>query len=334
MTGWPQLPAEVRRIIFDYLSPESEWPVASYQRAHCATVCKEWQFQFEQQNFKVLALDQGRFQDFIDIVSCNERRRRAVQRIILRIKLDEYDCSICESEEDKVFTPYLPMKASDLASVPLLVLTLYSINRNDKVFFETIWRFLHILSTWEKRCDLLDKGDHLTLDLGVYSPSDGEHAFREMRFTKGFPHIPGYFIPKGLAADYKCHEGLLLESSDTCPGWAHSRLGEASTQARKRLLSTVGHPKSVYARKIIKLCITEFGELPMVEALTGLEIRRHYFRHISLLMLRMMLEKSLINIHRFRHEKWRGIDEDHRLALETGKSNRRAWSGRTNRTPE
>ena len=77
-----------------------DWNQHPEARSRYAAVCKEWQFFFERKNFFTLVLDQDRLQDFEIFVSGNERRRDYVQGLVLRIKLEEYDCTTCESSED------------------------------------------------------------------------------------------------------------------------------------------------------------------------------------------------------------------------------------------
>ncbi len=70
-------------------------------RTRPASVCREWQHVFEPWTFNRLTLDQDRLADFDIIVSRNERRRSYVDQIALSIRLDEYDCTSCEKEEDE-----------------------------------------------------------------------------------------------------------------------------------------------------------------------------------------------------------------------------------------
>ncbi len=100
MAGWSQLPTELRCLIWGAMNYGHDWNQDPGARSRYATVCKEWQFAFERENFRLLVLDQDRLQDFETLVSQNERRRIYICRLVLRIKLEEYDCTTCESLED------------------------------------------------------------------------------------------------------------------------------------------------------------------------------------------------------------------------------------------
>ncbi len=100
MTGWSQVPPEIRRMIFDYMHENYLLGEHLVTRTWPASVCKEWQSEFEPWTFQRLALDQDRLDDFHRFVSLNHRRRGYVRRIILTVRLDEYRCWTCETEED------------------------------------------------------------------------------------------------------------------------------------------------------------------------------------------------------------------------------------------
>ncbi len=110
--GWPQLPPESSGevMIFAFMHKnyhlELELSIAR-TRKPVRGVCREestysnsWDFAFRR-----LVLDQDRLADFDNIVSHNERRRSYVDQIVLSIKLDDYDCTSCEKEEDKSNDP-------------------------------------------------------------------------------------------------------------------------------------------------------------------------------------------------------------------------------------
>ena len=101
MTGWPQLPPEVRVMIFAFMQHNYRVHHDLVARTQPASVCREWQHMFESWTFNRLTLDQDRLAGFDNFVSRNERRRSYVNQIFLSIKLDEYDCTSCEKEEDE-----------------------------------------------------------------------------------------------------------------------------------------------------------------------------------------------------------------------------------------
>ena len=185
------------------------------------------------------------------------------------------------------------------------------LHRNDQIFGKTLWKFLTILSTWRR-----PSGPGVSVDLGVYSPSDGKHTFRDFRFAKGYPYIAGYEFEKSFDR-YKRHALTLHVPGDVCPGWNNAVKGEPSQQAKKRTLSMLAdsrasHFAAVYGRKTL-------GLLPQVSVITGLRIRRHYSRLISHRIISKLLEESLTNLKWLRHEKWHDIDEMSQSYFEKGK---------------
>lgn len=74
-------------------------PSIPYLRAGYATVCQEWQPVFEQQNFRRLVLDYDRIHNLENFTAKNHRRGY-LEQIFLCVRLDEYDCSVCQTKED------------------------------------------------------------------------------------------------------------------------------------------------------------------------------------------------------------------------------------------
>ncbi|KAI9155030.1 hypothetical protein HJFPF1_07593 [Paramyrothecium foliicola] len=78
MTGWPNLPTEVRWMIFDYI------------------VCREWQYEFEKKTFEQITVGQDRLQDFETFVYNNPGRRKLLTKIVMRFVLVEDDQDYAE----------------------------------------------------------------------------------------------------------------------------------------------------------------------------------------------------------------------------------------------
>ncbi|KAH7358069.1 F-box domain-containing protein [Plectosphaerella cucumerina] len=210
----------------------------------------------------------------------NKERRKVVRYIVLRIRLPEYSCPACDEEEDDI--------------------TAYT---NDSIFMDTIRRFVSIVSNWNR--------SFFTLDLGVYSPSDGKHGFRDFRLCQDYHY--------GATSDmYKQHALMLRKSmaadddKRTCPGWNRLCKGLAPCMAaKKRLLSTIGDPRRPH---FSTLCVQEnedygYPELKAVAeacAVRSLVIRRHYYRQLSPQLLGSLISHfGLDNLH---HEAWRHPD--------------------------
>ena len=101
MAGWPQLPTELRWLIFDFIKADHSHEADPLARAYYAVVCQEWQFVFESENFATLTLNQDRLDNFKSFIDCNKRRRNLVRRLVLHIKLEDYDPTPCETAENE-----------------------------------------------------------------------------------------------------------------------------------------------------------------------------------------------------------------------------------------
>jgi len=97
---WSKLPAEISLMILDKVIEDYKFqPFIPYLRASYATVCREWQPVFEQQNFRRLVLDYDRIRNLKNFTAKNHRRSY-LEQIFLCVRLDKYDCSVCQTKED------------------------------------------------------------------------------------------------------------------------------------------------------------------------------------------------------------------------------------------
>jgi hypothetical protein len=73
-----------------------------YTRTSYASVCREWQPVFERWNFRRLVLDQDRISDLEQFMNKEATRHRQgyLKHLFLRARLEEYDCTVCQSKED------------------------------------------------------------------------------------------------------------------------------------------------------------------------------------------------------------------------------------------
>ena len=99
MGCWGRLPAEIRHIILKTVADNYLFVSEPYVRAGYASVCREWQPVFESRNFQRLVLDQERVRDLERFVGSNYRRDY-LEHLFLRVRLGEYDCTVCQSHED------------------------------------------------------------------------------------------------------------------------------------------------------------------------------------------------------------------------------------------
>ncbi|KAM0332295.1 hypothetical protein ACHAQA_002571 [Verticillium albo-atrum] len=270
--GWPTLPPELRYAVFDFVKQDHVTHESKpYLRAGYARVCREWQMEFEDDNFQVLVLDQHRLNDFERLV-CDSRRRDLVQRINLRVLLKSYDCMVCQ----------LPEGASTRS-------------QNDEIFISTMRRFLTLVSTWP-----LKKGRGLTLDLSIYSPSDAMHSFRDFPLAEEYPYTAGLALPE------KHITPPLGDAS--APACFAAFMDEPTFGAKKRTSATVC---SREARNLDDLSafaqVIEWMAqgLPRVDAITSLTLRRPYRRGISTQGLTKLLDEAFPNLETLRHERWK-----------------------------
>ncbi|CAJ2509399.1 Uu.00g144250.m01.CDS01 [Anthostomella pinea] len=148
--SFTDLPPELRLMVLEFvLEDKSQAP--PYWLSRHATVCREWQFFFEQRNFRFVKLRQDDLEAFRRVYRPQYRQGFA-RTVWLRIELPEYGCERCETEE------------SDAES-----------RTNNLIFTRAVWKLFSILRTWDRRAKAW-----VNLDLSAHSPSDGQHRFKEI----------------------------------------------------------------------------------------------------------------------------------------------------------
>ena len=100
MGRWRRLPAEIRSMILEMVAEDYRFKSEQYALAGYASVCREWQPVFEQRSFQRLVLDQERISDLEQLVGTGQRRDY-LKHLFLRVRLNDYDCTVCKSKEDK-----------------------------------------------------------------------------------------------------------------------------------------------------------------------------------------------------------------------------------------
>jgi hypothetical protein len=99
MGCWRRLPAEIRPMILEMVAEDYRFKSEHYTLAGYARVCREWQPVFEKRNFQRLVLDQERISDLEQVMG-TKQRRDCLKHLFLRVKLNDYDCTVCKSKED------------------------------------------------------------------------------------------------------------------------------------------------------------------------------------------------------------------------------------------
>ncbi|CZR56373.1 uncharacterized protein PAC_06261 [Phialocephala subalpina] len=301
MSSWDRLPAEIRSMILEAVAEDyrfdSEQP---YGRAGYARVCREWQPVFEQRNFQRLVLDQDRIDDLEQFMT--KQRRELLEHVSLRIRLPEYDCTVCQSEEDE----------------ETIRNTNVDLDSNDDVFSTAVWKLLAILSKWivpEFESRRQQKG--LTLELGVYSPSDSQHTTRDFHLEPEYPYQEAKDLDSHFEAYKQRANRLGLDSlNDPYHSWVdgHQDPDSISLESKQRIMGTL----------TINPTLSKAGnkkKFPNVEIVTGLLIRREFYRKIAVGSLRKLLRESLTCLRWFRHEGWLDVDPQQQLGFEKAYKN-------------
>ncbi|CAG9994660.1 unnamed protein product [Clonostachys byssicola] len=134
--SWQKLPQEIRLQILEEIAARD----GHRNLPRLARVCREWQYFFEGRLYKHVVLDQNILRTFESTVTTNRTKLAAVEAVIFRIKLPEYQFPQC-----------------------LL---------NNIAFTDQVIELLGMLSRWH-----LIKKKGISLGLAVFSPSDNEHRF-------------------------------------------------------------------------------------------------------------------------------------------------------------
>ncbi len=150
---------------------------------------------------------------------------------------------------------------------------------NSSTVSHGIWKLFSILSGWTTT---EQKG--LTLELSAYSPSDINHWFKHYRFASGRGGDDEDYLVGGRDVGT-----LLLD--DPKHGW---KKGHQETPP----------PKDAVTRLFSTISLRFPDELPRVDAVTRLTIRRQLRRRIEPATLRFILEK-LDRLEHMVYEPWR-----------------------------
>lgn len=219
---WISLPAEIRCMTLKYVAKNYKFDSAKpYLRAGYATVCREWQAVFEEENFEKLHLNQDRVYGLKEFMSmeANIFRQKYIYSIFLCIQLGEYDYTVCKLKEDDA-----------------------TIRANNDIFSKAIYSLLVILSGWKLLTRLLgrrrDQKMGLVLELAAYSPSDCKYTFRDFHLECNYPFNDLYTLEPNFETYKKRADRLGLDNlDDPYHGWVNGhRNGKLSKGSRQRIL--------------------------------------------------------------------------------------------------
>lgn len=171
-----------------------------------------------------------------------------------------------------------------------------------------LWNVLIILSKWTRSVQ-----SRLTLELGAYSLSDSKHTFRDFHLEQGYP----YQEAKDLELHWEAYrlraDQLKLDSiNDLYHGWVDGHQNNVSIGSQERIMGTL----------TTNLDLPEFSTFsqtfPKVEIITGLLIRRQFYRKIAINSLSKLLREAFICLQWFRHEGWYNINLHQQVSFERG----------------
>jgi hypothetical protein len=302
--SWNSLPLELRLEIFNYLcySTHTYRPENRYALAGYASVCREWQDFFEPITFSRLLLDQSRIAELDRLTAATSPyeisadRQLSVRQIHFRVKLADYDCNVCQREQDP------------------------DARRKDNLIFtQAVVDLLTVLSKWPKRIEdprtpKRMRLEGLTLEISAYSPSDCKHGFRDFRLQDDYPiwfDCDKYTdqMRDWPAERQRASQMKLERYHDPGHGWENGRQTAVSLGARKRITQR------------LRLCggdgaKTTPPRLPKVRVVTAFTIRRQSYRAIDTPTLKKLLT-AFPNLRTFTHEPWHNVTPEGQQRFES-----------------
>ena len=191
MFHWNKLPAELRVMINAELYKDCQRQKSKHVLAKCASVCRSWQDTWEYRNFQELVLTPSCLPMLRTVLKGkNSYRFNHIQLIWLRIELEEYDCSVCQTAEDEETIKKYVILTTSLCACCCRTNTL---DRHCITFTNAVWSLLKILSAWKMPIGppLVHEMDEpgLELEISVHSPSDCQHVFRPLPMQDDYPYV-------------------------------------------------------------------------------------------------------------------------------------------------
>ncbi|KAM5361277.1 hypothetical protein ACJZ2D_013226 [Fusarium nematophilum] len=162
--SWDSFPPEIRLMILRYIIPKFGGIETTIDRGFArpsslATISREWQYFFEQETFRRIALISSDLPAFAKAVRGeNSIRLNHINRLWLRIELTEYTRRIFDKPE-----------------------SVTNITQNNRTFTYAMAALLNALSSWEG----IQGG--LTLEICAHSPSDQIYHPHEIEIHDDYP---------------------------------------------------------------------------------------------------------------------------------------------------
>jgi hypothetical protein len=174
-----------------------------------------------------------------------------------------------------------------------------------------LWNILIILSKWTKSVQSRSRRQQgLTLELGAYSPSDSKHTFRDFHLEQGYPYQEGKDLEPHWEA-YQLRASRLDTIIDPYHGWVNGHQNHISLGSKQRIMGTL-------TVKHLPEFSTSSQTFPRVEIITGLLIRRQFYRKVAISSLSKLLYEAFTCLQWFRHEGWHNVNPQEQARFERG----------------
>ena len=153
------------------------------------------------------------------------------------------------------------------------------------------------------------------MELGAYSPSDSKHAFRDFHLEHNYPYQEKKDLEKhGEAYKLRADKLGLNSLNDPDHWWINGHRGDVSLESKQRIMGTLTINSNLPESS------TLFQAFPKVGIVTGLLIRRQFYRKIAAKSLGRLLRDTFTCLRWFRHEAWHDVDPQQQLCFEKGTS--------------
>ncbi|CAG9946320.1 unnamed protein product [Clonostachys rosea f. rosea IK726] len=258
--SWQKLPKEIRLQILEEVANSDD----HRNLPRLARVCRDWQNFFELILYKQVVLYEDVLPAFEATVATNRAKLAAVEEVIFRVKLPEYQYPQClypEGFDTRIL--------------------------NNQAFAGQILRLFGMLSAWH-----VIKSKGITLGLAVFTPSDNEHRFFFCEEEEDYPfQFEGDLQRSPNLLEYY-QRNIWKSTRYICPSEDHYDLPneiEEETRVCGDPLMFVRHGEF-------------FPLLPSVPIVEHFFIRRQRFRSIGVDAVALM-QLSLTNVRSIRFER-------------------------------
>ncbi|KAF4993373.1 hypothetical protein FDECE_13427 [Fusarium decemcellulare] len=186
-----------------------------------------------------------------------------------------------------------------------------TIARNNIIFTDTMTDLMEILSS--KLPDRVTGG--LTLELGIYSPSDTEHHFWPFPLLEDYPFQTEEDLEKRPSLNFY-HRRKIFRTPRTVVTHrqAYDEAGQHKALSSGKYRRLLGAPLELRPREL-KEPLPVLAAAPIVKELL---LRRQFYRSLAITTLAALFQQSLTGLECFRYERRMGVVEDEEQAFWDG----------------